>query len=267
MKLAIISSKQDLASVNIRNNLINNYDFKKTNEIYELKIDDNIITLYTINDELIHAEDLEINADFFIFISKHVSKENTPSFTTHSIGNWDKADFGGKDKTLCPSSALLLKNMFLELLKNSKEKTDYETTLEATHHGPFTEKPTLFIEIGSTEKEWNDKNNGKIIAATIINSLKNNNNNQKIAIGLGGTHYCNNFVKILKRTDIAFSYICPKYMLEKLNKELLQQAIQKTKEKVDFIVLDWKGLGKEKQNIIDLLKELNLEYKRTDQIN
>ena len=56
-------------------------------------------------------------------------------------------------------------------------------------------------------------------------------------------------------------------MLDKLDKELLEQAIQKSKEKVDFIVLDWKGLGKEKQNIKELLKDLNLEYRRTDQVN
>ena len=46
---------------------------------------------------------------------------------------------------------------------------------------------------------------------------------------------------------------------------MLKQAIEKTYEKVDFVLLDWKGLGKEKQRIKSILEELNIEYKRTDQ--
>ena len=30
----------------------------------------------------------------------------------------------------------------------------YKLTLECTHHGPLIEKPCVFIEIGSTETEW-----------------------------------------------------------------------------------------------------------------
>src|SRR3989344_5739913 len=158
MQNAIISSLKDPASLNIRNNLINNFSFEKTNEkfdnndVLQYKTENKILKLYTINDKLIHAENIDkkISADFFIFASKHVSKENTPAFTVHPIGNWSKADYGGKEGKLCPSSALMLKNMFLELVKNAKCKEDYEMTFEATHHGPYLEKPVLFIEIGST---------------------------------------------------------------------------------------------------------------------
>src|SRR3989338_3993884 len=182
-----------------------------------------------LNNEMIYAYDInkKINADFFVFISRHVSKENTPAFTAHSIGNWGNAEFGGKSNALCPSSAVFLKRVFLELAEKAKGKRGYEITLEATHHGPFIGKPTLFIEIGSTEKEWADEGNGKIIANAIINSIKNYEHaerNDKIAIGLGGTHYCNNFVKIIQRKNIAFSYICPKHSLGKLDENLLNEA-------------------------------------------
>lgn len=278
MDIAIISSEKDSASMNIRSNLVSKFSFQKAhekfdkNEIYNLKISDNIVKLYLINNELIYADGLDkkINADFFVFISRHVSKENTPAFTAHSIGNWGSAEFGGKDNTLCPSSAVFLKRVFLELAEKAKGKSGYEIALEATHHGPFIEKPALFIEIGSTEKEWNDESNGAIIAGTIIDSRKNNDKigyskiNDKIAIGLGGTHYCNNFVKIIQRNNIAFSFICPKHSLANLDEHLLSEAISKTKEKVDFAVLDWKGLGQEKQRIIQMLDKLGLKYERTD---
>ena len=278
MDIAIISSEKDLASMNIRSSLLNNFDFRKSdekfdnNESYNLKIGDNSVKLYLLNNEMIYADDInkKINADFFVFISRHVSKENTPAFTAHSIGNWGNAEFGGKSNTLCPSSAVFLKRVFLELAEKAKGKRGYETALEATHHGPFIEKPALFIEIGSAEKEWADESNGAIIAGTIIDSIKNNDkiayskNNDKIAIWLGGTHYCNNFVKIAQRKNIAFSYICPKHSLAKLDKNLLGEAIRKTEEKVDFAVLDWKGLGQEKQRIIQMLDKIGLKYERSD---
>ena len=272
--IAIITSLKDPAGINIRNNLIELFNFKETkekidnNRIFSYKtVENKNIKLYLINDDLIFAENLDqkIDADIFVFASKHRSKENTPSFAVHPIGNWSIAEFGGKDGKICFSSAFLLKILFIELNNNSKN-TKYQATLEATHHGPYLEKPAVFVEIGSTEKEWNDKDNGKIIAETIMNSLENQDNNFKIAVGIGGPHYCNNFNKIMLRSDVAISHICPKYQLENLNGDLIRQAIEKTSEKVDFILLDWKGLGKEKQRVVDLLKHLNLVFKRIENV-
>ncbi|MBI2653549.1 hypothetical protein HYX02_01935 [Candidatus Woesearchaeota archaeon] len=271
---AIIASSKDSAGINIRNSLIELFDFEKidekfdNNDVFQYnKITNKAIRLYLTNNELIHSEqvDKKIDADLFIFASKHRSKENTPSFAVHSIGNWDKAELGGEEGKLCFSSAVLLKNLFVEL-NNIAKDTNYELTMEATHHGPYVEKPAVFVEIGSTEREWNDKLNGEVIAKTIINALDSKNSNYKVAIGIGGPHYCFSFNKIILRTDVAFSHICPKYLLEKLDENLIKQSIQKTKEKIDFVVLDWKGLGTEKQRIVDLLKGMNLEFKRTDQI-
>ena len=273
-KIAIISSSKDMASVNIRNCLIELFEFNKAEEkfnnnpVYEFnKIQNKLIKLYLTNNELIHSEniDRQISADIFIFASKHRSKENTKSFAVHSIGNWGKAELGGQEARLCNSSAVLMKNLFIELNENAK-RTNYEVTMEATHHGPHVEKPAVFVEIGSTEEEWNNKENGKIIAKTIMNGIGNENNNYKIAIGIGGPHYCNNFNKIILRTDIAISHVCPKYRLNYLSEEMIRQTIEKTKEKVDFIILDWKGLGAEKERIVNILKNLNLEFKRNDKI-
>ncbi len=274
MNIAIIASSKDPAGINIRNNLIELFDFEKSDEKFDKdyifrydKIQNKKIKLYLISDELVHAENIgkRIDADAFIFASKHNSKEAKPSFSVHPIGNWGKAELGGRERMLSMSSGFLLKKLFVELNNNVKN-LNYELTMEVTHHGPYIEKPATFIEIGSTEKEWKDNLNGKIISESIMNAISNRNNNYKTAIGIGGPHYCSNFNKVLLRTDIALSHICPKYLLNELNQELISQAIEKTAEKVDFILLDWKGLGTEKQRIADLLKNLNLEIKRTDKI-
>ncbi len=274
MNISIISSSKDPAGINIRNNLIGLFGFEETDEkfennlVYEYsKIKNKIIRLYLTNQDLIFAEhiDKKINADVFIFASKHKSRENRQSFSVHPIGNWGKADFGGQDSKLCFSSAILLKNLFIELNKNA-ENSSYEITLESTHHGPYVDKPAAFVEIGSTEKEWNDKENGEIIAKTIMNALTNEKDNYRIAVGIGGLHYCSNFNKIALSTDIAISHICPKYHLDKLDEALIKQSIEKTAEKVDFAILDWRGLGIYKQEIITLLEKLNIKYERVQNV-
>lgn len=255
MKTAIIASKKDLAGINIAS-FLEKEDLSQYNS-----------KLYLVEKESIYNDDIdkEIEADLFIFATKHQSEKGVHSLSCHAPGNWSKAEVGGKDKTLCIAPAILLKNAFLELNKLAKN-LDHEVTLEVTHHGPYLEKPCFFIEIGSDEKNWQNKEAGKIISKVIINLLKNKNNNYKIALGIGGPHYCNTFNKVLLRTNIALGHICPKYQLQNLNKEILLQAIEKTIPKPEFLLLDWKGLGKEKQRIMELIKELNLEFKRTDNL-
>ena len=267
---AIIASKKDAAGMNIREQLLSLFDFKETTEKFETNpvFEFKDILLYTAETESIYLEnvDKKIDADLFVFATKHQSKEGVHSLSCHAPGNWNTADFGGKDRTLCVSSAVYLKNAFLKL-KELAAHLDYEITLEATHHGPVVGKPCFFIEIGSNEEQWQNKEAGEIIAKTIMHALQNDSGKKyKIALGLGGLHYCPTFNKVMERTDIALGHICPKYHLEKLDKEMLQQGIEKIKEKTDFVLLDWKGMGKEKQRIIDLLNELNIPFERTDKI-
>jgi D-aminoacyl-tRNA deacylase len=333
MNIAIISWVKDKAGTNIKENLINNFDFNTNgvgaeNKLFSSKsgekFDDNDvfqykdIKLYTINSEHIYADDLDkkISADLFIFISKHSAVEGRPSLTCHPIGNFGKAEKGGKEKTLCPVDSILLKNIFIELNKNADDP-DYEITMEATHHGPFLEKPVLFVEIGSTEKEWVDKNAGSIVAKSVINAIgkyndestinnennsnnneknnnynNNNNNNNSIekinnnnnsiekinknnnlmngnkgyesVFVIGGGHYNYTANKVMLKTNFAVGHVCAKYNLENLNESLIKQAMEKTIPRPKFVLLEWKGLGKEKGRILDLLEKNNIEHKRSD---
>lgn len=133
--------------------------------------------------------------------------------------------------------------------------------------GNYIEKPAVFIEIGSTINEWQDKNSGKIIAKAIIQGLLDTNYQSSIsAFGIGGQHYPSTFNKILLRTNYAIGHICPKYNLEFLDEEMIIQAMNKIIPKAELVILDWKGIGKEKQRIIDLLEKLKIKYERSDKI-
>src|SRR3989338_9528516 len=149
MKTAIIVSKKDPAGINIAEHL-RKYNLDSS--------------LHVVEEDTILSNDLDkkIEADLFIFATKHQSAKGVHSLSCHSPGNWDRAEAGGKDRELCGSPALLLKEDFLELNKAGKD-THHEITLEVTHHGPYIEKPCVFIEIGSDEENWINKDAGKII--------------------------------------------------------------------------------------------------------
>lgn len=242
------------------------------------------IPVIELKKETIYSDDLNEknypelkNIDFLIFASTHKSEKNFPSLCLHAPGNWRGAEVGGHPYKICPTSAFILKYLFQELNKNyieNKEKLnqEYNITLEVTHHGPTIDIPCCFIELGSSEKEWNDREAAKIIAKTIV-SLQNYNSNFIAshhwipAIGIGGLHYCPSFNKIQLNSNYALSHIIPEYNLVYMSssiENMIKQAIIKTTENIDMFLIDWKGCGKseERKVIIDSIERLGLKWKR-----
>lgn len=254
MKFAIVTSKKDIAGMNIASFITK------------------LPTYYTEKD-IIYAENIDKkpelkDKDFLVFASRHASKEERKTLSLHVPGNWKQADFGGKPGKICKTSAFILKYLFQELAKNNNEENlGYEVTLEVTHHGPLIEKPCCFIEIGSTEQQWQDKQAATIIAKTILSLQNYEKENWIPCIGIGGLHYAQSFNKIQLNSEYALSHIIPKYHFP-LTKSMLEEAEQKTLETVREILVDWKGCGKseERQQAINVIKRFGIEYKRTNEI-
>jgi D-aminoacyl-tRNA deacylase len=151
----------------------------------------------------------------------------------------------------------------INLYEKLDKLKDYQIVIEATHHGPTSlSKPSLFIEIGSSIEQWNDRNAIEIVCDTLIQTLRDIRYARKVAIGLGGTHYPLKFNKLLLESEYALGHIAPKYALEFVDEHILDQMIDKSIEKIDNIILDWKGLGREKERLKDLLSSYNLEITR-----
>ncbi|MBI2145635.1 D-aminoacyl-tRNA deacylase [Candidatus Woesearchaeota archaeon] len=268
--IAIITSARDVAGVAIRQQLLKDYGFVELPEkfdgfpVFTLPIEEQEARLYTTATDSINCEDIDkrIPADIFVFATRHVSKAGVPALTTHSIGNWGKADFGGRDGIICPTSPNLLK-LFLQNLAAVAKSGDYsgEVVQESTHHGPFIEKPTVFIEVGSSESEWKDEKLASMVADSLIGGLGDFvalENDFTPVVGLGGMHYAESFRKLMLETDYAVGHICPKHHLQSLTKELLQHAMKACGAK--SVALDWKGLGKEKEKVVKLLKSEGISY-------
>jgi len=266
MKIAIIVSTKDSAGMNIKERLLETGKLVETVEwkghtVYEYNND---CHLYTVDTDSINNEDIdkEIQADFFLFATKHSSAAGVQSLSVHSIGNWSKAEFGGRDKTMVFSDGNLLRySLFLLEELNTLE---IEVIQEVTHHGPYLEKPTMFIEIGSNEEGWKNKKAAEILVKAIVKIIKTLQDKLPkftLAVGVGGLHHSPVFTSLMHRTDLAFSHICPKYNLENLDIEILKEAMEKGK--AELVILDWKGLGKEKQRIVAMLEEHNIPFKRS----
>lgn len=271
-KFLIVASKLDKAGINITTQLS---QFRENPLLSGMKNTPNF-DFYLIDTEIIDDSGVDQNKinqyDFIIFASKHRSESREKTLCVHVPGNWRSADLGGKAGKICKSSALFFKQIFEKLNENAEhyKLKDYKVTIEATHHGPLIDKPCIFIEIGSTENEWTDRRAAFIIAKTISETIKDFKENpyNEVAIAIGGPHYCPNFNKIQIKSNIAISHIIPNYSFP-LTEEMINEALEKTEEEVDFFLLDWKGLGNaEKRN--DLMKILDKFYiskKRTSEVN
>ncbi|MBI2550566.1 hypothetical protein HYV83_05305 [Candidatus Woesearchaeota archaeon] len=290
-RIAIIVSSRDVAGMLIKQQLLKNYGFGEIkgegfegSAVYSLPVEDYEARLFTTASDSIHCENIDkrISAGLFVFATRHYSKAGVPSLTTHSVGNWGKADYGGQDGMICPTSASLLK-LFLQNLAAVAKSGSYEGDVvqEATHHGPYIEKPAVFIEVGSTEpksaaadwaqspqrlgKEWNDERLAAMVADSLIGGLGDYvalENNFVPVVGLGGLHYASGFRKLMLDSDskYAVGHICPRSHLANLTPELLRQAMSACVPEAKSVVLDWKGLGPEKQRIAGLLENSNVDW-------
>jgi len=258
-KILIVASKLDKAGVNITTQLSQFGDFK----------------FYLVDQEAIYTENLDLEKinsfDFVLFASKHQSESKEKTLSVHAPGNWRSAEYGGVPGKACMSSAIFMKQMFEKMHENMLQYNlkEYKLTLEATHHGPLIEKPCVFVEIGSTENEWTDRRVGFIVAKAISEALKSFKPNpyNEVAVAIGGPHYCPNFNKIQLRSNVAISHVISQYAFP-ITEEMILEAINKTEEEVDFVVLDWKGLGnaEHRQKVIEILDKNYISYKKTSDV-
>ncbi|MFX0016050.1 MAG: D-aminoacyl-tRNA deacylase [Promethearchaeota archaeon] len=254
MDICLLASRKDIAGMNIARYIHSNLQSKV--KIVEA------ISIYS--DEVI-ADRIPSNA-LIIYLSRHSAQSLRPSFTVHSIGNYRKAEFGGKDCTLVGCHSFLMKKLLLNInelriTEAYKPLFDYETSLEVTHHGPFSIPSIVFIEIGSSEPQWNDLEACRLIADAINNIMFNKMDFDPTwisVIGFGGNHYATKFTQYMLESEYAFGHICAKYAIPSLTKALIHQMIQKTFPTPKFALFDKKSM-KRKQQIRTWLSELEIE--------
>ena len=260
MKL-IVCSKRDAASQNIKDNLLNLIQAdKKTINGIDFFISDSI-AIADVDERLIYADYIDerlskyLSFDEILFASRHSSKDGRKIITTHVTGNVGKADYGGKVYSLAKPSPFTMKNFAISVVRKLKD-TEYEFTLEATHHGPSEIKtPSAFYEIGSTENEWKDEEIAFIVAESMLEEIRMEKN-WIVALGVGGTHYAPRQTEIELKTVYAFGHIFPKYTFNDLTKDFLKKAY--VISDAELIIIDEKSVNSPVKKLLnEVAEELN----------
>lgn len=231
-------------------------EMKKEDEIYR----GNDFDLVIIPSPAISADWLEekYHYDGYVFLSKHASESGTLALTCHSTGNFGEAKFGGSARQVAIPHPHLQKSYMKKLWDERRNFSKFDITLEATHHGPTgLSKPTLFIEIGTTEKEWNDKKLCEDVAKVVQKGMSESRK-YEVALCFGGTHYPDKFNKELLDGDLALGTVIPKHGLDELDNDLFDHIMKRNSE-AKFALVEWSGLGKNKQKVIEMIESTNLE--------
>jgi D-aminoacyl-tRNA deacylase len=272
--ILLVASRKDTASLNIAKQILNNYPFSVTGETFQenptfsADINEKKATLIMLNDEAVNAQHLPdsfTNLSLIVFISRHSSTSGTPTLSVHTPGNLGEAKLGGLPKQVSVSPATAMRNA-LKALMLFKEgmKLDYEVSYECTHHGPSLNVPTMFVELGSSPKQWRDSEAGEAVAHAAMSAIGKFGVSKKTAVlGIGGTHYNQRFTRLAVDGEAFFGHMIPKYAVPLVDAEMLRQCVEKTMEKVDCAILDWKGIkSTDKPQLLAALQEIGLPYKK-----
>jgi len=120
----------------------------------------------------------------------------------------------------------------------------------------------MFAELGSSLMQWKDLRAAEAVAdATMAAVLKKSN--YPAVLGVGGPHYNKRFTEIALSSSKAFGHIIPKYATPHVDSEMIKQCIERTREKVESAVFDWKGIrGADRERIANTLKELGVPVEK-----
>ncbi|MCX6774509.1 MAG: D-aminoacyl-tRNA deacylase [DPANN group archaeon] len=256
MKLIVIA-KANTASANIGKVLEEKYPELEGNIF---GIEENVLDL-----DRHEKEFRKLKPELIIVASSHKSEAGVPLLTCHTTGNWSADNSrGGLPGKLSIAPALCMRQGILEFQELKAERkvlAKYEIGMEVTHHSPTVDFPVMFVEVGSTEKEWNDKYACEAAADVIYKLATEEPEKVEVAVGFGGGHYCPSFNK--KLAGIALGHICPKHHADNLDEEMVLQAYSKTIPKPDYALLEWKGLtGPQKKKITEILEKNKITWKK-----
>lgn len=199
------------------------------------------------------------NYDGFVFLSKHAAQSGELALTCHSTGNFAEAQFGGMERQVAVPHPYLQKSYMQALWERRVEFGGFDITIEATHHGPTAlSKPALFVEIGTTEKQWNDEALCNSVAGIVLDVMSKPIKKSPVAICFGGTHYPDKFTNELIGGRHSLGTVIPKHALEFLDDDLFSHVMDRNRQ-ATAALLDWAGLGKQKQKVVDMLSNTSLE--------
>jgi D-aminoacyl-tRNA deacylase len=215
----LVASLPDPASVNLRDRLLEAADWAQEGEIQGRPChwlrDMLMVSVDQLHLHLDHIDrtvglELGLRIEEVVFLSKHRAASGKPTLTMHPIGNFGKADYGGREGTLVSASPSFLSGL-LRALSSSARGLPFEVSYEVTHHGPFLEVPTTYVEIGSDETKWGSLDAARAMAEALLNWVPADG---PIVVGIGGGHYAPRFTEVTLSKRVRFGHMVARHVLD-----------------------------------------------------
>jgi D-aminoacyl-tRNA deacylase len=222
--LAIVVSRADEASEHIGDHLLDIASWTEHED--ESRSDENGGGRYYRTDgaELRTFEDLHIHLDgvaatfdepdMLVFASRHAG-DTGALLTAHATGNFGPAEYGGYAGSLARAAPNALSAVREAFEEHAPE--GYDAGIECTHHGPSSVGcPSLFVELGSSEEQWQDASGAEAVARAILDLRDVDPATDRAVVGFGGNHYAPRFDRVLTETSWGVGHIAADWSLEEM---------------------------------------------------
>ena len=154
-------------------------------------------------------------ADCIAFASRHAG-DTGALLTAHHTGNFGPGEYGGDAGRFARAAPNAHKRVVEAFDAYAPE--GYEVGMESTHHGPTDlATPSLFVELGSDEAEWDDPAGAEAVARAILDLREVDPGSDRTLVGFGGGHYVPRFERIVRRTDWSVGHIGADWALEAMD--------------------------------------------------
>lgn len=258
-EIVVVCSTADPASLNIFERLLELADWQAQSGYrscgrFRLLVHDGRQTALTgLDDRLVG---LGLQPEMIVLASRHVAKAALPWLGGHFTGTIEN----GITSLSAAASAGLYS--FLHNIAGAG-LSGFAISAEATHHGPTDVKtPCFFAEIGSTEREWSNRQAGEVVARSIL-ALKAED--QPVFLGFGGGHYVARQTELIFSSSVAFGHLFSNYQIEGVNGAAVETA--RKRSNATYAYLDRKSLrSQERKRLEAILAELGLPVLRGREI-
>jgi D-aminoacyl-tRNA deacylase len=263
----LVCNRSDTASVNLRDRVLEGGDWEATNRRFRgagvwsqseallVEVEGPAIT-----DERLDADLRAMNLPLrdVWFLSRHAAASGQPSLTAHPIGNPGPAKFGGQPGTFSPAAARDMGALLRRMRHHATAAgLPHQVTYEGTHHGPLMTLPSLFVEIGSEPKWYEDAASARAVASAIQDVLRGEGRSQgPVLLGVGGGHYHPRHTDLALAGEADFGHLLPSHSLH--GAETLRRAWAATPG-AQGVYLHRKGMkGPEREQALAWCAELGL---------
>ncbi|MEM0449400.1 MAG: D-aminoacyl-tRNA deacylase [Methanomassiliicoccales archaeon] len=264
----LLSSSTDVASLGIRDALLARSGWQTIAQFHGSPVfrrgEDILATSssnHLFHDEIDKEFEMNINQniDELVFLSRHKAVSEIPTLTVHAIGNFGNADYGGREGVLVESMPDAMTSALRQLVSSAKG-LEFQVSFEVTHHGPYISKPAMFIEIGSSERQWSNKEAAEAIARTL---LETRTLSSPKVIGIGGGHYAPRFTELALAKKVSFGHMIPNHFVDICDDNSLRRAIElalERTERANLVYIHKKSMSRARATHIKrMVKEMGVE--------